>query len=188
MEAKAEGFFKENKIFIAIVIAGFLIGGSIYSAARLFRSEDAAKIALSEDPTAVRPSGTAGVKSSFSEASSSGQVGSIAAVQENDPVTAVAQGGSCISYVDAGNFVGESKCVFGKVEKVYASSGGTIFLDFCPDYKTCPFSAVIFKSDSVKFSDPEQYQGKTIEITGSVKTYQGRPEIILNDASQIKIK
>jgi hypothetical protein len=183
MEVKEGGFFKENKIFIAIIIAGFVIGGSIYSATRLFRSEDGAKIALSENPAAGQP------QNSFSEISSSQeQSGSVAAVQEEEPLSAIVQGENCISYAAVGNFIGENKCIFGEVEKVYVSSGGTIFLDFCLDYKTCPFSAVIFKSDSVKFSDPEQYQGKTVEITGLVKTYQGRPEIILNYASQIKIR
>jgi hypothetical protein len=94
----------------------------------------------------------------------------------------------CISYLDVEKFIGKEKCVTGKVDNVYVSSGGTVFLDFCPDYKTCAFSAVIFKSDFSKFPEAKQYQGKTVEITGLVKTYQSRPEIILNNANQIKIK
>jgi len=94
----------------------------------------------------------------------------------------------CISYDQAGNFIGQKKCIYGKVINVYTSKKGTTFFDFCQDYKNCPFSAVIFKSDAAKFSNLEKYQGRIIEVTGLVKTYQGRPEIIINEPEQIKIK
>ena len=94
----------------------------------------------------------------------------------------------CISYKEAGSYVGEYKCVTGKVDNVYTSAKGNTFLNFCPDYRTCPFFSVIFSSDSYKFPNLKQYQGKTVEITGLIKTYQGRVEIILNDANQIKVK
>lgn len=186
METKGPGFFRENKIFIAIVIAGFTIGAFIYFSAKSVHLESGSEIFLSESAAGGQP--VSSQTSSLEIPAFQEQTGNAAAVQKEGSSAAAAQGESCVSYADAGNFVGEGKCVFGKVEKVYTSSGGTIFLDFCPDYKTCPFSAVIFKSDSVKFSDLKQYQGKTVEITGLVKTYQGRPEIILSDASQIKIR
>ncbi len=92
-----------------------------------------------------------------------------------------------INYTQASNHVGEYACVSGKIDHVYTSRKGTIFLNFCPDYKTCPFGAVIFGSNAYKFSNPKQYEGQNVEITGLIKSYQGRPEIILNDPSQIKI-
>jgi len=94
----------------------------------------------------------------------------------------------CISYVNAGSYIGEHKCVTGKVDNVYTSNKGNNFLNFCSNYKTCPFSAVIFNSDAYKFTSIQGYEGKTIETTGLIKTYQGRAEIIINDPSQIKIK
>ena len=92
-----------------------------------------------------------------------------------------------IDYTEAPNHVGEYACVSGKIDHVYTSRKGTIFLNFCPDYKTCPFGAVIFGSNAYKFSNPKQYEGKTVEITGLIKSYQGRPEIVLKDPRQIKI-
>ena len=92
----------------------------------------------------------------------------------------------CIGIEDAQNFVGKNACVSGVLEKVFVSKSGTIFLDFCKDYKTCPFTAVIFKSASSKFPDIKSLEGKSVSITGLVKTYQGKPEIILNDPSQLK--
>jgi endonuclease YncB( thermonuclease family) len=92
-----------------------------------------------------------------------------------------------IDYTEAPNHVGEYACVSGKIDHVYTSQKGTIFLNFRPDYKTSPFGAVIFGSDAYKFSNPKQYEGETVEITGLIRSYQGRPEIVLNDPGQIKI-
>jgi endonuclease YncB( thermonuclease family) len=92
-----------------------------------------------------------------------------------------------VDYTEAPNYVGEYACVSGKIDHVYTSEKGTIFLNFCPDYKTCPFGAVIFGEDANKFPNPKQYEGKALEITGLIKSYQGRPEITLKDLGQIKI-
>jgi len=40
----------------------------------------------------------------------------------------------------------------------------------------------------VKFPDVDSLEGKTIDITGTIKLYNKRLEIILNDPEQIKIK
>ncbi len=91
-----------------------------------------------------------------------------------------------IDYTEAPNHIGEYACVVGRVDHVN-NPKETTFLNFCPDYKTCPFGAVIFGSDVHKFPNPKQYEGETVEITGLIKSYKGRPEIILKDPSQIKI-
>ena len=95
---------------------------------------------------------------------------------------------NCVSYIKADDFVGERKCIYGKVINVYVSKKGNVFLDFCQDYRTCPFSAVIFQLNVSKFSDLSKYQGKNIELTGLIKTYKGRPEIVINEPQQIKIR
>ncbi len=92
-----------------------------------------------------------------------------------------------ISYTEAPEHVGEYACVAGRVDHVNTPKE-TTFLNFGPDYKTSPFGAVIFRSAAYKFPNPNQYEGKTVEITGLIRTYQGRAEIVLNDPGQIKIK
>lgn len=93
-----------------------------------------------------------------------------------------------INFTEAGNFVGENKTVRGLVVKVYYSAkSDTTFLDFCSSYQGCPFSSVVFSSDKSKFGNINQYEGKTVEITGLIKTYKGAAEIILNNPNQIKI-
>jgi micrococcal nuclease len=91
-----------------------------------------------------------------------------------------------IDYTEAPNHVGEYACVTGKVDHV-SKPKQTTFLNFCSDYRNCPFGAVIFEQDAHKFPNPRQYQGRTVEITGLVRSYQGRAEIILKDPGQIKI-
>jgi len=36
----------------------------------------------------------------------------------------------CVSYLDAEKFIGKEQCITGKVDNVYASFGGTVFLNF----------------------------------------------------------
>ncbi|HOU46109.1 MAG TPA: hypothetical protein PLA41_03140 [Candidatus Pacearchaeota archaeon] len=93
----------------------------------------------------------------------------------------------CINFLDAAKHIGEKGCVVGRIVSVFVSNSGTTFFDYCKDYKTCQFTAVIFKSDSKKFGDVSIYNGKNLEISGLIKSYQGKAEIILNDPSQIKI-
>jgi micrococcal nuclease len=60
------------------------------------------------------------------------------------------------------------------------------FLDMGQPYPNEAFTAVIFGSDRVKFGEPEAtLAGKRICVTGQVRNYRGKPEIILTDPSQL---
>lgn len=95
---------------------------------------------------------------------------------------------TCYDYTEAKSHVGETSCIKGKIVQVFTSSKSNTFLNFCSNYKTCPFSAVIFSSDKNKFSDVQEYSGKNVEISGLIRTYQGNAEIIINSPNQIKMK
>ena len=94
---------------------------------------------------------------------------------------------SCIAFHDAASLAGKTGCVSGRVLKVFTSKGGNTFFDFCEDYHDCPFTSVIFSSDKGKFGDIESLAGRQIEIRGPVTVYQGKPEIIIRDAAQIRV-
>ena len=66
-----------------------------------------------------------------------------------------------------------------------SGSGGVHYLDFCEDYGSCSFSVVVFSSDLKRVGDVSQLEGKTVEIRGEVKEYDGRAEIILESARQL---
>src|SRR5579862_4628512 len=91
----------------------------------------------------------------------------------------------CIAIQEARQHVGETKCVEGKILKVRVGNKGVHFLDYCEDQAACPFSVVVFPSGLKDVGDVRRLAGRTIEIHGAVKLYDGRAEIILNRISQI---
>ena len=90
-----------------------------------------------------------------------------------------------IDYTQASAHIGEYASVRGTLIKAYTSKTGTVFLDFCPSYKTCPFSGVIFADDAKKFGDLSRYNDSIITLTGKISLYQDKAEIILSNPSQI---
>jgi hypothetical protein len=93
---------------------------------------------------------------------------------------------SCVSITDAAKHIGATKCVSGKVVRVKQGSKGTHFFDFCENYQTCPFTVVVFASDLKQIGDVRRLEGRQIEIDGEIKSYDGRAEIILHRASQLR--
>ena len=93
---------------------------------------------------------------------------------------------ACIPFEEAAKRVGDTVCVTGKVLKVAQSQGGTTFLDFCEDYRRCPFTVVIFASNLRDVGDVRQLEGKVIQIHGRIQMYGPRAEIILKNTRQLK--
>ena len=98
-----------------------------------------------------------------------------------------------IKPTDAEKYVGKEKTACGMVASAtYASrtKGQPTFLNLDQPYPNQIFTVVIWGSDRKKFNNPPEafYKGKTICVTGKIKSYKGRPEIIVNDPSQIKFK
>ena len=81
--------------------------------------------------------------------------------------------------------MGETRCVTGKVVRVAIGSKNTHYLDFCEDYRLCPFTVVIFSHDMKNVGDIRQLAGKVIEIRGEIKEYDDRAEIILDSRKQL---
>jgi hypothetical protein len=92
----------------------------------------------------------------------------------------------CIPIHEASQHIGETKCVTGKVVRVDVGHKGVHFLDFCEDSMACPFTVLVFSHDLKDVGDVRRLAGRTIEIRGAVKAYDGRPEIILSRISQIE--
>ena len=92
----------------------------------------------------------------------------------------------CIDISQAGAHTGENACVSARVLRVFASQSQNTFLDFCPDYRNCPFTSVIFASDRPKFGDLNALRGRQIEIRGTIVPYRGQAEIVIRDPNQIR--
>ncbi len=110
------------------------------------------------------------------------KTGSVQMAPEKEPKAA-----KIISWEDAGDYIGEWVTVKGKIVKTH-NSGKACFLNFHNNWKKY-FTAVIFSYDFYSFPRPPEkvYLNKTVHVTGLVKDHEGKPEIILQKASQIKI-
>ena len=91
----------------------------------------------------------------------------------------------CIAVPEAKKHIGEVKCVTGVVVRVKQGARGVHFLDFCDDFRLCPFTVVIFPRDLKSVGDVRQLQGRMVEVHGQVKEYDGRAEIILEEYRQL---
>jgi DNA/RNA endonuclease YhcR with UshA esterase domain len=49
------------------------------------------------------------------------------------------------------------------------------------------FSAVILKNNASKFENVKEYEGKVVEISGKIKMYKDKPEILIEKKEQIVI-
>ncbi|HUU13142.1 MAG TPA: hypothetical protein VM182_05460 [Terriglobia bacterium] len=107
----------------------------------------------------------------------------------SSPASATGGGteGGCVDYRDAASLSGKDACISARVLRVFTSRAGNTFLDFCTDYRKCPFTSVIFESDSEKFGDLNTLRGRRVEIRGLVTEYQGRAEIIIRNPEQIRV-
>jgi hypothetical protein len=114
------------------------------------------------------------------------RIGMHRAMSEARPAARGADGGACVDIQQAGAHANQESCVAARVLRVFTSKSGNTFLDFCEDYRTCPFTSIIFTSDRSKFGDVNALQGRQVELRGKIQIYHDQPEIVLKDPSQIR--
>jgi len=92
-----------------------------------------------------------------------------------------------IDWHDAARYIGRRCTVEGRIV-VTRNTGKACFLNFHENWKKY-FTAVIFAKRFPRFPPrPEDvYRGKTVRVTGVIRDYQGKPEIILERPEQIEI-
>ncbi len=93
---------------------------------------------------------------------------------------------------DAAKHIGEVQTVCGIVVGTKFASQSKkqpTFINLDKAYPNQVFTIVIWGSDRGKFPEPPEdyYQGKKICVKGMIKAFRGKPEIIVNDPSQISI-
>jgi DNA/RNA endonuclease YhcR with UshA esterase domain len=93
-----------------------------------------------------------------------------------------------IGPADAKTHVGQTVTVEAPVSAVHTGRSGATFIDIGGRYPDSNFTAVIFAADVGKFPNVNALDGKTVAISGPVQLYQGRPEIVLKTADQLKAK
>jgi DNA/RNA endonuclease YhcR with UshA esterase domain len=93
-----------------------------------------------------------------------------------------------ISAADAKTRIGQTVTVEGTVSDVHVGRSGAAFIDIGGRFPDNALTAVIFVDDLGKFPGAKALTGKQVAISGPVQLYQGRPEIILKSADQLKTK
>ncbi|MEK6563537.1 MAG: thermonuclease family protein [Candidatus Omnitrophota bacterium] len=91
-----------------------------------------------------------------------------------------------ISVKEAGKYLNQVAIVEGKVSSIYQSAKVTIL-----NFGRSDFKAVIFKNDLASFMaagvSVSSYKGKTLRISGKVKEYKDKFEIIVSHPSSIEV-
>ena len=90
------------------------------------------------------------------------------------------------------NYEGKIITVCSKVQSTYVTKGDkkTTYLNFGNPYPNTTFTVVIFEGDLPNFKNtPSEFlKDKNVCITGKVKIYKGKPEMIVNKEEQIKVE
>jgi hypothetical protein len=86
----------------------------------------------------------------------------------------------------AGDHIGQKAAVIGYVADVHITKK-VAYLNFDNKYPKHTFTGVIFARSFSVFDDIHQYEGKTVQLTGEISEYKGKPQIILENKNQIKV-
>jgi DNA/RNA endonuclease YhcR with UshA esterase domain len=97
-----------------------------------------------------------------------------------------------ISARDASLYIGQKATVCGEVVSTYyarSSRGRPTFLNIDRPYPNHIFTVVIFGDNRGSFGAPEsRYSDRYICVTGKIKSYKGKAQIIAYSPKQIKAR
>jgi DNA/RNA endonuclease YhcR with UshA esterase domain len=107
--------------------------------------------------------------------------------QAQNPAAKPVQGPSVITPEQAAKYVGKEVVVKGKVTQIALSVNLTTHINFGGLYPNHVLTVTIFKAKQTQFPGVRDYEGKTVEVQGVVHLYRGKPEIVLEERSQIRL-
>ncbi|MFZ3374105.1 MAG: hypothetical protein WA183_00950 [Chthoniobacterales bacterium] len=90
--------------------------------------------------------------------------------------------------VEAAKHIGEMATVTDRVDGVHQSGKGNIFLNMGGKYPNQMFTAFIPTASAGQFRNFQQYEGRTVTVSGKIALYRGKPEIVVTAPSQLTIK
>jgi len=90
------------------------------------------------------------------------------------------------------NYERKTITVCSKVQSTHVTKGAkkTTYINFGNPYPNSSFTIVIFEDDLVnfKYTPSEFLKDKNVCVTGQVKIYKGKPEIIVSKAGEIEVE
>jgi hypothetical protein len=154
----------------------------------------AASVALADDsvPKTTAPTNSASITTTNSvpkpparQADVASTTAKFASVSKTNDVYKTAL--DAHSLEDAVKQVDKDGAFKGTVAKIFEPRGGAMaIINFDADYKSA-LTALLRKENFAKFPALTNLTGKEIVVTGKFIDYQGRAEIILTNAAQIKL-
>jgi len=91
-----------------------------------------------------------------------------------------------ISTAEAGKHMDESAVVTGKVAQVTIRPN-VAFLNLDQAFPDSPFTAVIMAKNTNGFGDLKALEGKSVEVSGKIKAFKDKPEIVLESTNQLTV-
>ena len=88
---------------------------------------------------------------------------------------------------EAGQHVGETATVVGVLTNVHVTPGKAIVWDIGGTYPANPFTVYVSKHDTDVVPNVAPLVGKTLAVTGVIKSYLGKPEIAVSDPKQVQV-
>jgi hypothetical protein len=87
---------------------------------------------------------------------------------------------------DATNYYDQTMVVTGRVVQVTIRPSVT-FLNLDKPFPNSPFAIVIIHGKSSYYGDANALKGKSIEISGKIRNYKDKPEIVLSSTNQLTV-
>jgi hypothetical protein len=105
--------------------------------------------------------------------------GALLAGEQGEPVAP-------ISPSEAIKYTNKNAVVVGKVVEVHRTDK-VVNLNFGQKFPKHDFSAVIFARNFGLFPNLDTLEGKTVEVSGKITEYRGKPQIIITTKSQLRV-
>jgi hypothetical protein len=86
---------------------------------------------------------------------------------------------------EAPRHIGETARVTGTVKRVSQTQGGSIFLDLGAKFPNNPLTIFIPYSAADQFPNFKKFDGVIVTVSGEIKEYNNKAEIVVTDPSQI---
>lgn len=93
---------------------------------------------------------------------------------------------SILTPAEVKTHIGDSLTVRGYIADIHINDK-VAYLNFENKYPKNIFSCTIFQDKFSEFGNLAEYKGKTVEVSGRISEYRGKPQMILNSVIQINI-
>ena len=87
---------------------------------------------------------------------------------------------------DADKHMDESAIVTGKVAQV-TFRPKVVFLNLDQPFPDSPFTVVIMSKNTNDFGDLKALEGKAVEVSGKIKAFKDKPEIVIDSTNQLTV-